>query len=143
MMLTRTEILQKLNEGKNCAQITFGYFADQLGYDVEETDALAAVFGGGMRRGNVCGTCTGAYMALGSYAKEHDPACELAGKFDQVFIEKNGSLLCKELTGYDFSIPGQHEAAVEAGVVPERCPGFIATAIELVDKLIAEQEAKG
>ena len=135
-MLTRTEILKKLAEKKNCAQITLGEFAEDLGFDVEETDRIAGVFGGGMRRGNVCGAATGAYMAIGAFAKDDDEAHELAAKFDEKFLAKHGTLLCKELLGVDFSIPGEKDKAAEAGLMTEKCPGFIGSAIEILEEIL-------
>ena len=71
-MLTKTEIMQQLAAGRNCAMVTFGEFAESLGYDKEETDAIAAVFGGGMEHGSVCGAVTGAYMTLGAFAQNKE-----------------------------------------------------------------------
>lgn len=134
--MTRAEILQQLSLKRNCAMVTLGEYADVIGFDRDETDAFALCFGGGMRNGNVCGAVTGAYMAIGAYYKERDKAEEVAAQFDAKFKEKFGTILCKELLGKDFSIPGEKEAAFAAGLTTEKCPDFIGTAIEILEELL-------
>ena len=97
--MTRAEILRELNSGRSCAMITLGEYADLIGFDKDETDALALNFGGGMHCGNVCGTVTGAYMAIGAYTRDKEKAAELAAEFERRFREKFGTILCKELIG--------------------------------------------
>ncbi|MBR3397950.1 MAG: C_GCAxxG_C_C family protein [Lachnospiraceae bacterium] len=134
--MTRTEILQELHNKRNCAMVTLGEYADLIGFDREETDSFALVFGGGMRKGNVCGAVTGAYMAIGSYFKERDKAEEVAEQFEQKFKEKHGTILCKELLGKDFSIPEERAEAFEKGLTDDKCPDFIATAIDILEELL-------
>lgn len=138
-MLTKTEIMQKLSEGKNCAMVTFGEFAEELGYDTDETDAIGAVFGGGMEHGSVCGAVTGAYMTLGAFAQNKEKAIALAAEFDKKFKERFGTIYCRELLGYDFEDPEQKQKARESGVMGEKCPACIGAAIEILEELTAEE----
>ena len=60
-----------------------------------------------MCKGEVCGACTGALMALGlkfGQCEDNDEASryktnEIAVKFFGQFREENGSYICKELLG--------------------------------------------
>lgn len=49
----------------NCAQAVFGTFAAELGMDEELALKIATSFGGGARKGELCGAVSGALMVLG------------------------------------------------------------------------------
>lgn len=56
----------KLFESKfNCAQSVFASFSEELGLDEKQALKIGGCFGSGMRKGKVCGACTGALMVLG------------------------------------------------------------------------------
>lgn len=56
----------KLFESKfNCAQSVFASFSQELGLDEKQALKIGGCFGSGMRKGEVCGACTGALMVLG------------------------------------------------------------------------------
>ena len=64
--MTHTEKAIELFEQKfHCSQAVLAAFADELGLTEEQALKLGACFGGGMCKGEVCGACTGALMALG------------------------------------------------------------------------------
>ena len=57
-------------------------------------------------------------------------------KFNEEFKREHGSLICKELTGYDISTPeGASEAHIE-GVFQNKCPMFIYTACNILENKI-------
>ena len=47
----------------NCAQAVFASFSEDLGLDEKQALKIGGCFGSGMRKGEVCGACTGALMA--------------------------------------------------------------------------------
>ena len=47
----------------HCSQAVFAAFAEELGITEEQALKIGACFGSGMRKGEVCGACTGALMA--------------------------------------------------------------------------------
>ena len=52
--------------GCNCSQAVLGVFCEELGMDLDTAMKISASFGGGMgRMGEVCGTVSGMFMALG------------------------------------------------------------------------------
>lgn len=89
----------------NCNQAVIG--AMGVGYGVPFADCLrmGAAFGGGMRRGEVCGAVTGALMALGlkfgaDAPGQADRKAEANAKtieFMKAFEERFGSCICREL----------------------------------------------
>ena len=49
----------------HCSQAVLAAFVDECGITEEEAIKLGSCFGGGMRKGEVCGAVTGALMVLG------------------------------------------------------------------------------
>ena len=82
----------------NCCQAVLCPVCEQFGMEEETAYRLGAFFGGGMRRGEVCGCISGALMAIGlRHGDENNRKCEESQKFLKVFEEKYGSLICREL----------------------------------------------
>jgi len=136
---TKAEISAKFAAGLHCAQCALCPWAEELGYDEEELIRMAAAFGGGMFRGDTCGAVTGALIALGlACGDDLEDAKEKTAEFQQKFAEKFGSTLCRELIGFDESVPGEHEKAVASGKLTELCPAFVCGAVELLNGILAD-----
>jgi len=105
---------------------------------------IAAPFGGGGFRGDMCGAVAGALMAIGlryGHTEIGDAAGDEALKakvaeFQKKFIEKEGSLVCRELTGHNFSEDGAFEEAKEKGVIASKCPRCVNSALEILDEIL-------
>jgi len=139
-MQTRAEILQDFLRGRNCAQCTLAHYAEAQDFEVEESDRYAACFGGGLESGGPCGAVIGALMGIGLSVEDPGERHRINLEFQRRFTERNGSLLCKELLGYDMSQPGQHEAAMASGRIAEVCPDLVLSAVEILDELLEEEE---
>lgn len=133
--MTKSEIVQEFLQGRNCAQCVFSTYAEELGFDPEESDRIAACFGGGMKLGQTCGAVTGALMAIGLM----DGGQQMAEEFKQKFCARHGSCMCRELIPYDFSDPEQAKAARESGVLLDKCPAFVESACEILDQLMEQR----
>ena len=106
----------------NCAQSVFIPFAEELGLDHQTMYRVAAQFGGGMRRGSVCGAVTGGLMALGLRGADNDTALA----FQRLFQERTGALDCDALL----------QSAKDRGEEKKsNCDRMILTAVELVEEL--------
>lgn len=113
--------------GCNCCQAVLGSCCESLGLDAETAYRLGAFFGGGMRRGEVCGAVTGALMALGlQYGDENNRKSLKSLEFMKAFREKYGTMLCKELLPEN----GQKKK--------ELCPGFINYCAKYLERELAE-----
>ena len=139
-------------EGYNCAQAVFCAFCDETGLPLDDAARMASSFGGGMGRlREVCGTVSGALLALGilrGYADPADPEAKkvhyrLVQEYARRFREKNGTIVCRELL---------KDVPVTPGGVPEpRTPEFYARrpclrlageAAAILDELLAETRTK-
>jgi len=125
----------------NCAQTVFSLHADELGIDEATALKIASGFGGGMACAETCGAVTGAYMVIGmKYGHSTSDPEEKANtkskilQFNEKFKNAHGSLICRELTGYNISLPEEALAANEEGVFQTRCPVFIKTACNILEE---------
>ncbi len=105
---------------------------------------IATAFGGGIGRcGSVCGALTGGVLAIGVKYGTNEPllekrlkAYELAHKFYRQFEKQHGSVLCRELIGYNLSSPEELEKARQSKVFEEKCANFVRTTVEDLAELI-------
>jgi C_GCAxxG_C_C family probable redox protein len=125
----------------NCAQTVISLFASDIGLDEKTALKIASGFGGGMACAETCGAVTGSYMVIGmkhGYSTP-DPDKKAATKmkikrFNELFREKHGTLVCKELTGFDISTPEGASAAAKEEVFAKKCPGFIKSACTILEE---------
>ena len=91
-------------EGYNCSQSVLLAFHEELGLDKETAASLASPFGGGMGRlREVCGTVSGMFLVLGLKRGYKNPKDEQVQELADLFRQRNGSILCRELLGLDHS----------------------------------------
>lgn len=144
--LSRAEVAAAyFKSGFSCSQAVFSAFAVELGMDEALALGAAGAFGGGLAgRAETCGAVTGALMVLGlKYGKrqpEDNPAKEktyaAAGEFIRRFEARHGSILCRDLLGYNMSIPEEYAAAREAGAFRAACPGLVREAALILEDLL-------
>lgn len=131
-----------LFEKFNCAQSVFAACAPREGLSEEMCLAISGPFGAGMgRMGEVCGAVTGALMAMGvregqemvtNPADARGPLYARVNAFSAAFQERNGSLLCRELTGCDLRTPEGQAEFKARDLHHTLCKGFVISAVELL-----------
>lgn len=131
-------------KGVNCCQTVLKPFAESLDYSEEELMAIGAAFGGGMGLGETCGTVTGAMMVLGMAVgceteEQRDRLAELKGEFVRRFRERHSSTMCRDLLGYDTSIPGEADKAAESGAFFDICPRCMEDSIDILEELLKDE----
>ena len=143
--ITEEEARYRLfDQGFDCAQTVFSAFAEDLDLDEETALKIAAGFGGGMHRGDMCGCVTGGLMVLGlkyGWSEEGDAVGKdlmnrKAQEYERRFRERLGGLRCRELLEADVSTPEGKFLAAER--VPQRCPGFVTAACEILEEMLEE-----
>lgn len=145
--MTHIDKAKELFEQKyHCSQAVLAAFAEELWLNEKQALKLGGCFGGGMCKGEVCGACTGALMALGlkygqceiedldSRLKTND----VTVKFLELFREENGSYICKELLGCDLATPEGKEYAKEHNLFTDFCPHMIVSAVKIAEQLLEE-----
>ena len=133
---------ERFTQGFNCSQSVFSAFAPELGIPDEIALKLTSPFGGGVaHQGNVCGAVTGALLALGlqrgsSTVEKKDGTYRVAEEFIRRYKVLHGTILCRELIGFDISKPDELRNAREQGVFKSTCPGLVKAAAELVGEFL-------
>ena len=137
--------LSAFDEGYSCSQSVFSAWASELGLDRETALRVATAFGGGMaHRGDTCGAVTGAFMAIGlkhgrlraDDEETRDLAYSLVGRFVQEFESRHGSIVCRELLGFDISTPEGMEQVSQNNLAATRCPSFVRDAAEILEEIL-------
>lgn len=132
------------DNGFCCSQAVFTTFATEYGIEEKMALKIATQFWGGARKGEMCGSVSGALMALGlKYGfsdgtawEEKELAHQKAEEFMNRFIEKKGTVVCRELLGHDLSQPGELEKCRELGVFTTICPEMVRCAAEIVEEML-------
>ena len=132
----------------HCSQAVLAAYAEECGLSEQLALKLGACFGSGMRKGEVCGACTGALMVLGAMYGQYDKADpqsrELANQVNDKmmnrFAERCGSYICNELLGCDIRTMDGVNYAVEHKLFTEFCPKMVAAAVDVLEGIIAEAE---
>lgn len=132
--------------GFNCSQAVLAAFASDFGLSEEMALKIATQFGGGARKGEMCGAVSGALMVLGlKYGHYHYNALEekgnaykIAEDFMNRFIAKKGTVVCRELLGYDVSKPEDMIKIKEMDLFKKTCPEMIKCATEIVEEMLQE-----
>jgi C_GCAxxG_C_C family probable redox protein len=122
----------------NCAQAILETYGPGLGVPAEAAKRLATGFAGGMGLGSECGAVTAALMVLGlKYGPKEDNTFPKTAQFISEFKSRHQKIGCSELLGTDMGTPAGVKAAASQRLFTTRCPGYVQTAGELLDKLLA------
>ena len=133
------ESVEIFENGYRCSQAVFAAFSPALGLDKELALKIGACFGSGMRKGEVCGACTGALMVLGlKYGESEEKSDKVCERFLEEFESENGSYICNDLLGCDISTPEGVKSAVENNLFKEFCPKMVESASKIVKEIINE-----
>lgn len=132
-------------EGYNCAQAVLGAFAEELGLPLETAMKLSSSFGGGMgRMREVCGACSGMFMAAGllygyDTPETGAPKMELYAHIRELadrFRKENGSIICRELLDGKAEVGGIPEARTEVYYQKRPCSEYVRCAAAILEEYI-------
>ncbi len=129
----------------NCSQAILETYAPSLGMTVQQARKVAAAFAGGMGMGSECGALTGAYMVIGmKYGKTVDSdshadteTFKRVTELTKEFKARHKHIGCSELLESDMGTPDGIQKAAGKGYFTSRCPGFVNTVAEILDKVLA------
>lgn len=134
------EAVKLFNSSYVCSQAVFAAFSPKLGLEKNQALKIGACFGSGMRKGEVCGACTGALMVLGlKYGESKAMSNEACERFLDEFKKENGSYICNDLLGCDITTKEGVEFATENKLFKEFCPKMVESAAKITEKIINEK----
>lgn len=130
----------------NCSQAVFTTFAKEMGIDEKLALRLGTNFGGGARKGELCGAVAGALMVLGlacGHCESEDSegkarAYSVSEDFMNRFIRKNGSVVCRDLLGYDLTKEEDMKEIRSRNLFRTTCPEMVRSAAEILDEMFSE-----
>lgn len=147
--MTKTErALELFSSNFNCSQAVLTAFASDFGLDEKLALMLGTEFGGGARNGEMCGAVSGALMVLGLKYGHFDAADNeqksrayaIAVEYTRRYKEANGSIVCRDLLGYDLTKPEEMDCIKTQGLFGSVCPAAIKSAVELLEEIFAEYQ---
>ena len=133
-------------EGYNCAQSVLLTIFEHWNGENEFIPKIATAFGGGIGHlGSLCGALTGGVIAIGIRYGTNEPklekrlkAYQLAQEFYKRFEKENGSVFCREIIGYDLSVPEESEKALNSKVFDEKCVFIVKNAVKNLLEFVNE-----
>ena len=131
------EAVQLFEDCYMCSQAVLAVFCEEFGLSREQAFKISISFGGGMRKGEVCGACTGAIMALGlRYGENKSKSDEMCVKFLDSFKKENGSYICRDLLDCDIRTEEGIKYAIDNNLFKEICPKMVESAAKIAQELI-------
>ena len=131
------EAVQLFEDGYMCSQAALAVFCEEFGLSREQAFKISISFGSGMRKGEVCGACTGAIMALGlKYGENKSKSDEMCVKFLDSFKKENGSYICRDLLDCDIRTEEGIKYAIDNNLFKEICPKMVESAAKIAQELI-------
>ena len=147
----RDMAIEYFSQKMHCSQAVLAAFSEECGISEGQAFKLGSCLGSGMRKGEVCGACTGALMVLGLlYGQSHIGDQDERKRSNRIndlmmerFMKANGSYKCNDLLGYDVSTPEGAQKAREDGLFTDFCPKMVASAADILVEIIKEMENNG
>ena len=129
--------------GFNCAQSVLAVFCEKYDMDRQQALKLACGLGGGVRFGEICGAVSGGVLVVGlKYgqfaAEDKESKSECYAKtteFVNAFREINGSVVCRQILGYDISKKEEYDIAAGKNLFKTLCAGMVKSAVSLLEEL--------
>ncbi|MBR5178786.1 MAG: C-GCAxxG-C-C family protein [Lachnospiraceae bacterium] len=144
----RTKAVKYFADHLHCSQSVLAAYAEECGISEKQAFRLGSCFGSGMRKGDVCGACTGALMVLGlMFGEDHDGDPDERLRSNRIndmmldrFKQVNGTYICNELLGCDITTPEGVQYARENGLFRDFCPKMVASAVDILESIIKEMK---
>jgi len=139
------EAMSCFMNGFNCSQSILSTYCSKFGLDPKIALKLSTGFGSGMGGlAKICGAVTGSFMVIGLKhgreniedieAKErtYDKVQDFVKQFENIY----GSIICKELIGYDISTLEGKKLAQDQNLFKEKCPKFVQEAAKILEHIL-------
>ncbi len=133
-----------LKDNFSCSQAVLEVFCDDFGVDIMTARQLSAMFGGGLKRGGICGVVTGGLMVLGLKYGQTVPndmetkkaSGPIAREFVSRFEAKDHRMDCETLLGVNTSTPEGAAYAKEHDLHRVVCAGLVKDAVEILEDML-------
>ena len=142
-MTHKEKALSYFKDKFHCSQAVLAAYAKELGLTEEKALKIASCFNSGMRKGEVCGACSGALMVLGmmygqAYKNDLDSrkrANLMTDRFMNRFKELNKTYVCNEILGCDITTEEGIEYARNHELFTTTCCDMVALAVQVLEEI--------
>jgi len=122
----------------NCSQAIFETYAPLFGLDGATARKIGTPFASGMGIGSECGALTGALLVIGlKDGNSHKKTFREVDMLMKRFRSAHGATGCSQLLGVDMGTPAGVKKAEKAGYFTSRCPLYVRTAADILEKILA------
>ena len=137
--------VSRFKEGFSCSQAVLSAFSDTFGLDLRLSLKISQPFGGGIAHlGEMCGAVSGALMVIGlKYGRTkaediwaREKTYQVVKKFLDGFKEARGTIICRELLGYNLDTEEGYKKAEEEKLFETFCPKLVQLSAEILESLI-------
>jgi C_GCAxxG_C_C family probable redox protein len=150
-MKNTEKVKQYTLNGYNCAQSILAAFGEDYGLQKDLAFKLAQNLGMGCAyRGEICGAASAALLVYGLKFGSDQPNDELSNEIlynfssDHIkeFEKLHGSIQCRELLGYNVSIPHELDKIMELNLFRFKCPNLINDSARILERNIKSYDEK-
>ena len=141
-------ILRNFGRRVVCTQQVCTRFAPRLGISRAQALGMGAAFGSDMGHAETCGCVTGAQLVLGlQFGPQNEETAATAAErlqeqvavFEERFLAKQHSLICKEILGADISRPEGMAVVMQKGLFAAVCAPMVAATCEILGEMLATE----
>jgi len=138
-------LFEQREHGYSCSEAVVLANAAEFDLPCSLASKIACGFAGGMGgMAMTCGLVTGAFIVLGlrfgsesaTDRKAKQRTWEAVREFTDRFNARNGSVVCRDLLGYDISTPEGNRQAAQDGRYLKVCPRLFRTTLEILEELL-------
>lgn len=131
---------QRFIKHKNCCQAVLEAFASRYRLDMATAQKISSAFAGGMCQGELCGSCTGAFLVIGlAHGATGAPSRAVTGRvadFSKAMKKQYGSLSCSALLGTDMATAEGVTLAARKGLFDSFCPKVVEAAVNTLQAIL-------
>lgn len=122
----------------NCSQAICEVYGPSFGVPADVAGKMGTGFAGGMGLGSECGAVAGAVAVLGlKYGPDTGRTMVKVTEFIAEFRKRCGETSCSKLLKVDMGTAEGIKAAADKGLFTSACPGYVKTAGEILEKMLA------
>ncbi len=136
--------LTMFGQGFDCSQVVLSSVNDKLNLSREEALKATAAFGGGMWHGETCGCVIGALIAIGlkygtsvpNDTETKKTMLQKKAEFEEKFCAAYKSCLCREILGFNLTLPEEMKQIQEKQLLETLCPKIVCKTCEILEEML-------
>ncbi|MCL2509987.1 MAG: C-GCAxxG-C-C family protein [Methanomassiliicoccaceae archaeon] len=126
-----TEASELFGKGLYCSQAVLMAFCEKYGMDKGTALKISCGLNSGARCAEICGAVSGAVLVIGLRYGDSSVVCnEKTEEFMNLFKNRYGNIVCRDILGCDISTPEGKKKATEDHLFGKFCVSAVANAAQ-------------